>query len=326
MDSLTQIALGASVSAICVSAQDKRRAAILGAVLGTLPDLDVLISYADPIDNFIEHRGFSHSLLVLIPLSILIWFLGKKLSNRVANDPYPWLASITLALITHPILDAHTVYGTQLFWPLNNPPSMWSTIFIIDPAYTLPLVIIALTVIIAPRWKATQKTLAIGLILSTSYLSWSWVAKILVVQKLASHMEVNEISSQKYFTVPTPFNTLLWRIVAMTPQGYYEGFYSLRKPNNPIKFRFVEIDPDAQAIALNLDAYKKLNWFSHGFLKTEIINHQLIISDLRMGLEPDYVFRFAIGDRKNGEWHPIVPLKAGTRYDRSRLVEIFKMI
>lgn len=74
------MALGASVGAACVSSGDKRRAAILGAALGTLPDLDILIRYADPIDNFIEHRGFSHSLFVLIPLSILIWLLADRKS------------------------------------------------------------------------------------------------------------------------------------------------------------------------------------------------------------------------------------------------------
>jgi inner membrane protein len=320
------MALGASVSAACVSRGDKRRAAILGAALGTLPDLDILIRYADPIDNFIEHRGFSHSLFILIPLSILIWLFAKQLSDRVARAPYPWLAAISLALVTHPILDAHTVYGTQLFWPLNNPPLMWSTVFIIDPIYTLPLVIIALTAIIAPRWRGTQKALAIGLILSSFYLSWSWVAKSLVTQKFASYMEVKDISYKKYFTVPTPFNTLLWRIVAMTPEGYYEGFYSLMKPMSPINFKFIKIDPTMQTIASTHDAYKKLNWFSHGFLKTEVIDDQLIISDLRMGLEPDYVFRFAISDKKSGEWRPITPLKIGTRYDRSKLGELFKLL
>ena len=40
-----------------------------------------------------------------------------------------------LALITH-LLDAFTVHGTQLWWPLPVRPTMWSTVFIIDPLYT----------------------------------------------------------------------------------------------------------------------------------------------------------------------------------------------
>ena len=326
MDSLTQIALGATVGAICVSPKDKRRAAVVGAVLGTLPDLDVLIRYADPIDNFIKHRGFSHSFLVLVTLSLLIWFIARKLTNCVSSDPYTWLASITLALVTHPILDAHTVYGTQLLWPLDTPPVMWSTIFIIDPAYTLPLVLSTVFVIWAPRWKHIQTTLVIGLLISSGYLAWSWVGKIVVNHKLASALNLNTTEAQKYFTVPTPFNTLLWRVVVMNAEGYQEGFYSLRKPNQEIIFRQVDVDPEAQDLVSTYVSYKKLQWFSHGFIKTEIIEDHVIISDLRMGSEPDYVFRFAIGAKASGAWLPITPLKKGTRYDRERLKEIFEML
>ena len=46
-----------------------------------------------------------------------------------------------LALLTHPLLDAHTAYGTQLLWPLEPPPVMWATLFIIDPLFTLPLLV-----------------------------------------------------------------------------------------------------------------------------------------------------------------------------------------
>ena len=326
MDSLTQLALGATVGAICVSKKDKRRAAIVGAALGTLPDLDVLIRYADPIDNFIKHRGFSHSFVVLITLSLLIWFIAKKFSNCVSSDPYRWLASITLALVTHPILDAHTVYGTQLFWPLHTPPVMWSTIFIIDPAYTLPLVLAAVFVVCAPRWKYIHTTLAIGLLISSGYLAWSWVGKSMVNHKLASTLNINRTEPKKYFTVPTPFNTLLWRIVVMNAEGYREGYYSLIKPGQEISFRQVNIKPEVHAIASNYMSFEKLQWFSHGFIKTEIIKDELIVSDLRMGSEPDYVFRFAIGDKTSGTWQPITPLRRGTRYDTDRLKEIFNML
>jgi inner membrane protein len=48
---------------------------------------------------------------------------------------------IQLALVTHPLLDAFTVYGTQLWWPLMPPPTMWSSVFIIDPLYTIWLLV-----------------------------------------------------------------------------------------------------------------------------------------------------------------------------------------
>lgn len=320
------MALGATVGSVCVSPKDKRRAAVTGAALGTLPDLDILIRYADPIDNFIKHRGFSHSLLVLVSLALLIWFIARKLSNCVSSDPYRWLASITLVLVTHAILDAHTIYGTQLLWPLHTPPIMWSTIFIIDPAYTLPLVLATVLVMYAPQWKHIQTTLTIGLLISSGYLAWSWVGKSIVDHKVALALNLNITETQKYFTVPTPFNTLLWRVVVINAEGYREGFYSLRKPEQEIKFRQVNIEPEARAAASNYISFEKLKWFSHGFLKAEIIEDELIISDLRMGSEPDYVFRFAIADKTSGTWQAIKPVKKGTRYNQERLKEIFEML
>ena len=55
--------------------------------------------------------------------------------------PRPWFWAIPLALVTHPLLDAFTVYGTQLLWPLPMRPVMWSSVFIIDPLYTFSLLI-----------------------------------------------------------------------------------------------------------------------------------------------------------------------------------------
>ena len=48
---------------------------------------------------------------------------------------------VWLCLVTHPLLDAFTVYGTQVLLPFSDYPVAWSTLFIIDPLYTLPLVV-----------------------------------------------------------------------------------------------------------------------------------------------------------------------------------------
>ena len=139
MDSITQAALGAAIGGAVAPAGQRRKALLVGAALGTLPDLDVLIDYGDAVANFTYHRGFSHSLLVLPPFALLLWLALRRWWAPVREAPARWLAIIGLALITHPLLDAHTAYGTQLFWPLTLPPTMWATLFIIDPLFTLPL-------------------------------------------------------------------------------------------------------------------------------------------------------------------------------------------
>ena len=102
------------------------------------------------------------------------WLLGGSVGlgtilYAVAIGP---LVHIFLPLFTHPILDAFTSYGTQLFWPLPVHPAMWSSLFIIDPAYTLWL----LLAVIAAWWlrerRLAQQLLVASLIVSSSYLAW----------------------------------------------------------------------------------------------------------------------------------------------------------
>mgnify|MGYP006156764225 CR=1 FL=1 len=169
MDSLTQIVLGAAIAGAIAPARHRRAALAAGAALGTLPDLDSLPMWfmgLDPVTNMTWHRGPSHSLLVLLPLAALLWWLFKRSGGRVAEAPTRWFWAITLALVTHPLLDAFTVYGTQLWWPLPPSPAMWSSLFIIDPLYTLPL-LLACGLAWAKQWRpAAQTALVAGLAVS----------------------------------------------------------------------------------------------------------------------------------------------------------------
>src|SRR5690606_24702722 len=145
MDSLTQIVLGSTPAALSVPAAHRRKALLAGAVIATLPDLDSLPMWlwmnSDPVTMMTTHRAASHSLLILPWAGILLWLLLRWCWRPVREAPYPWLLAIQLALLTHPLLDALTVYGTQLLWPLPSPPVMWSSLWIIDPLYTLPLLV-----------------------------------------------------------------------------------------------------------------------------------------------------------------------------------------
>ena len=75
MDSLTQIALGASVAGAVGFKPFGRKVLLAGAILGTLPDLDVLISYQTAIDNFHLSPWFQ-SLLDHIKCSQCVFYIG----------------------------------------------------------------------------------------------------------------------------------------------------------------------------------------------------------------------------------------------------------
>jgi inner membrane protein len=301
MDSLTQAVLGASVAGACVPAGRRRTAMLAGAMLGTLPDLDVVIDYGDAVANFTYHRGFSHSLIVLAPFSVLLWLALRRWWAPVREAPAQWLAAISLTLLTHPLLDAHTVYGTQLFWPVPSPPEMWSTLFIIDPLYTLPLLIGMSWAIARPASGA----LNVGLVLSTLYIGWSWTAKLIVEDNVREALAELGLEDQPVFTSPTAMNTVLWRVVVLTDDGYLEGFDSLFVDEPVLQLEAWPSDNVSLQAASGIWSVARLRWFARDFLRVEVQDDRLIIADLRMGQEPDYVFTHAVAETGNPHWKEI---------------------
>ena len=78
MDSLTQLTFGAACGEAVLGRKVGGRAIVWGAILGTLPDLDVFIPLGGPVNDFVYHRGFSHSLILLALLSPLTaWLITK---------------------------------------------------------------------------------------------------------------------------------------------------------------------------------------------------------------------------------------------------------
>ena len=331
MDSLTQIVLGGALAAAIAPARHRRAALLAGAALGTLPDLDALplmLLSDDPIVNMTVHRSFSHSLFVLPLLGFAIWWLFKRFGNgRVAEAPTRWCWAIQLALVTHPLLDAFTVYGTQLWWPLMPPPTMWSSVFIIDPLYTLWLLLACVAAFFLRERASAQRVLAAGLVLSTAYLGWSLLAKSMVDREAERALAAMGLADAPRFSVPMPFNTLLWRVVAMTPSGFVEGELSLVADDRPMQFRGYPSNVQALRQAASIPAVQRLTWFNHAFMKAQVRDGQLVLSDLRMGAEPDFTFNFAVAEPDGNGWRAIPPQQLRWPWQaRRRLGEMWTRI
>lgn len=326
MDSLSQIVLGATIAGVCVPPGHRRRAMLVGAALGTLPDLDVLIDYGDAVENYTRHRGFSHSLFVLVPLSLVIWLVLARWWTPVRTAPGPWLAAILLALATHPLLDAHTAYGTQLWWPLDSPPAAWATVFIIDPLFTLPLLVAVAVAFARPARPAARRWLASGLLLGGLYLGWSWTAKGWVEDNARAVLRERGMESAPLFSVPAPFNTLLWRVVVRTDSGYLEGLDSLAANDGPLRFSAYPSDDGALSAASGVPAVARLRWFTRDFLAARVEQDTLLLSDLRMGQEPVYVFTHAVAERGNPGWHAMATRRVPAELDAALLRQVWQRI
>jgi inner membrane protein len=297
LDSVSQVVLGAAACHAVTGKTLGRKSLYLGAVLGTLPDLDVFIQYGNAVSNFTYHRGFSHSLLVLTAVSPIIWFLLRRFNAFKTIGSGRLLLGIWLALITHPLLDGFTVYGTQLFWPLPRVPESWASVFIIDPLYTVPLLITGLWALFK-RPKLAILSIA-GLCISSAYLAWSMSAKYMVVQHMRQELARQNIPYQQMKVTPERYNTLFWRGIVMDKENYYETRASVFQRSGPLRFNAYRHNKNWLDKLPNNWAAHRLAWFTGGFYRMSDRENMIVVSDLRMGSEGFSIFEFAVADRND---------------------------
>lgn len=326
MDSLSQLALGAAIG---VAVMGRRtavwKAALWGGICGTLPDLDAFIDHGDPISNMTLHRAHSHALFWLTLAAPPIAWLAARL-HREQHQWRRWWLAVWLALVTHPLLDLMTVYGTQILQPFTDHPYGVGSIFIIDPMYTLPL-LAGLGVALFSRRPGALRWNAAGLALSTAYLGWSVAAQQQVEAVAREALRSQGVQVERLLVTPTAFNTVLWRIVAITPDGHLEGFRSLLDDGPGVHFDRFERGEALYDSLRHLRHVQRLAWFSHGFFKLERHGAEVRMSDLRMGQEPYYVFTFAVARRGNSPDVAITPRAVGQRPDvRSSLAWLWRRL
>ena len=294
MDSVSQVALGAAISVAVMGRRTALwKAALWGGIAGTLPDLDAVINHGDPILNMIRHRAESHSLLYLTLLAPL---LGWGLSRLQGNTGLwkRWSLVFWLVLFTHPLLDVMTVYGTRLLIPFTDHPYGVGSIFIIDPLYTVPL-LIGLVLALVLKSGRGLKWNAVGLAVSTLYLVWGVAVQAHITKIAQASLKESGIQAERLLVNPTAFNSVLWRLVAMTPDAYYEGFRSLLDDQSQITWRQYPRCDALGRIHSDHPGVAAIAKFSHGFYSLGQQDGRLTVMDLRMGQEPYYFFKFDVG-------------------------------
>ncbi|MDX1432285.1 MAG: metal-dependent hydrolase [Gammaproteobacteria bacterium] len=301
MDPVSQFTLGAAVGLSVLGRRaGARRSALIGGVLGTLPDLDYLLPTKDAVDTYLSHRSATHSLLVEAAATPLIGEAVRLLVAPLRDARWlVWLA-VYLCLATHALLDAVTVYGTRLFWPLSEEALGLGSLFIIDPLYTLPL--LAVTIWALFRRQMTRRLatgVAASLALSTGYIAWSAVAQQVAASRGASHLAAQDIDPERLLATPAPFNTLLWRVIAVDHTRNYNVYVPLLGGDGAIIAHAYDRWPaempcrDREALAGDATV-RELAAFTDGFYQIRSHNGGAVFVDLRMGLAPDYAFRFDV--------------------------------
>lgn len=300
MDSLTQIVLGAAVGEAALGKKVGNKAMLYGAIAGTIPDLDFLVSlFADPLTVIEIHRGFTHSILFAAAFSPLFGFLISKIERHGRATMKDWSWLVFLAFITHSLLDALTTWGTKLFWPIDYPVAVES-IFVIDPLYTLPFLIFVILGMFFKRDDNRRRTLnTIGLVLSTGYLVLAFGIKCYAFEKVSSALEEQQIAYSGLKVKPAPLNTIVWTANVMADDVVYLGDYSLFD-SQPIKFYPVPKNHQLLGNLIEDADVKRLIKITENWFVVHSDSNGLYINDLRFGTmnfnyaEPQFSFSYRL--------------------------------
>jgi len=315
MDSVSQLALGSAVAVAALGrGTSPWKAALWGGIAGTLPDLDVLLDHGDPISNMVLHRAESHALLWLTIASPLLALVASSVHGERARYGR-WLLALWLALVTHPLLDALTVYGTRLWLPFSDHPVGVGSVFIIDPLYTLPLLAgVVLALLVRDRARGLGWNRA-GLVVSTAYLVWTVAAQTHVASGARASLRAQGLPADRVLVTPTPFNSILWRVVALDGARWHEGFVSLLDGDGPLVTRSFPHDESLAEEVRRDPRVESLVAFTKGHYRVVERDGVARIADLRMGQEPFFVFEFAVARREGPMWRSMQPELVGSRGD-----------
>jgi inner membrane protein len=300
MDSLSQIALGAAVG---VAVMGRRtavwKAAAWGAVAGTLPDLDVLIDHGDPIRNMVLHRAETHAPFWLTLFSLPFAALVARLSGERTLWRRWWLA-MWLALVTHPLLDG----DDGLRHPAGccrspTTPTAWAACSS-STRSTRCRCWSAASGRCAAAARGAWPPTPLGLAVSTAYLAWGVWAQQQVTGRGARRAggagHRGRAAAGDAGTAEHPAVARGGGAGWPLPRGFPVA--ARRGPG---------MVSTASTAALRcgrrcrgIDGAQRIAEFSHGFYKLHAKHgRRILVTDLRMGQEPAYVFSFAVAQRNS---------------------------
>ncbi len=289
VDSITQAALGAVVGELVLGRRLGRRAIGWGALFGTIPDMDVAVSWMlDTAGNLRLHRGFSHSLLLMLAAS---FGLAKPLARRWKKEKVtPRLAGAFVFLVwsTHVLIDVFTVYGTQVFEPFSGYRASLDNLFIIDFFVMIPLLVaVGIGLFVKPKdWKKGRGIRSAWWCLGIAcfYVALSFWAKHVVSRDFEADLARRGVEWRRKMEAPTPFNILFWRGLVEREGEIWVGYRSVFDDAG-MPVRWTVVPKGEEALARHADAreVKTVAWFSKGWWIARDTPAGLWIADLRFG-------------------------------------------
>ena len=308
MDPISQGTVGAAFAQSTANKKNILRIGIIGFLAGLAPDLDVLIRSTDDPILFLEyHRQFSHSLFFIPFGSLIVALLIFLLVKGSMGFKTVYLASF-LGYATHGLLDACTSYGTQLFWPFSNERVTWNNISIVDPIFTIPVII--LVAIAITKKRRIFSFFAIGWI--AFYLSLGFVQYERALSAAMQLADSRGHNAQRLTLKPSFGNLILWKSIYQHEETFYVDAIRTVQSSTWCSGESIEIfDYQNHLPGLDKDSQQakdieRFRWFSQDYLGYD--EEKKLVTDIRYSMIPNQIapmWGLVIDDQQGKNEHAI---------------------
>ncbi|MBI2268968.1 MAG: metal-dependent hydrolase [Bacteroidetes bacterium] len=284
MDSITHTALGACLGEVIAGRQLGKKAILAGIIANNIPDADVIFQlWMQPVEGLLAHRGFTHSILFVLLFSPALAFVFKKIFAHAMVSYKRWLFLFLSGLGLHIFIDAFTVYGTGWLEPFSHTRISFNSLFIIDPLFTLPLLLGTALLPFQKNSIKRAKWVKISLVISGIYFTAAALNKLHINKVVEKNISIQQLPHDDYMTTPTPFNNLLWYIIIPTKNKYYTGYYSVFDGNRLVPFQIINKNDSLLSQLCDSEELHNFIRFTKGYYCINLQNDSAVISDMRFG-------------------------------------------
>jgi len=278
MDSLTHALTGAIIGDAIAGQKVGRKAMLIGAFAANIPDLDVLaLNVFNSVDALFVHRGFSHSILLMILGSAaLAYLLNKRFSKRL-NFTNWWLL-ILIPWFSHVSMDIFNTYGTAIFEPFSNTRVSIDSMAIIDLNLLVILLLSLFGIFLTERKPKFKRFLSLASLFAVIlYFVAGVLIKAAIEREVKLYLTQNDVSYNRIYSTPVPLTNLAWMVLVEDSASFRVSYINV--PKNQIykhfyiKKDFVKFDCPVLE--------EKLVDFSKGFYAVKHDDGKIFFTDLR---------------------------------------------
>lgn len=253
MDTLTHALSGALLARATAGLEKPAlpigRRVTVGALVAAFPDIDVVTSWISPLSYLYNHRGVTHS-LVMLPLwtILLAWIFA--LIWRGGPGWKTYAPVVAMSLVAHIAGDWITSFGTMIFAPFSDYRHGLGTTFIIDLWFSG---IIIAGLLLSLLWRRSRVPAVAGLMVLVAYVGLQYAMLQRAVDFGEAYARAAGLAQVRVSAMPRPVSPFNWMVVVEDAEGYRYSHINL------VRSQVLQAREDAGFIA-KLDAvYRPLD-------------------------------------------------------------------